>query len=125
MGLSVYLLGPSRTVECRCSCCDHEHVREEREEYWGRNLTHNLIEMADAADLYKVLWRPEELGFTKASMMIEPLKGGLAKLISDPTCFKKFNPPNGWGSYELLVSFMRSYLSACQDYPDAEICADR
>src|SRR6266496_3980933 len=44
--------------------------------YW-RNITHNLNTMADAAGIYKHLWRPEELGITKAGELIAPLAAGL------------------------------------------------
>ena len=81
--------------------------------------------MADEAGIYKHLWRPEELGFTKANELIEGLKMGLNKLKSDSEYFKKFNPDNGWGTYEQLVNFTEDYLNACIDYPNAEISVDR
>jgi hypothetical protein len=125
MSLDVYLQGHAQKVECRCSCCDHQHEREEREEYYSRNITHNLNTMAGEAGIYEALWRPDEIGITKAAQLIEPLKDGLAKLESDPERFEKFNPPNGWGSYEGLVSFVRDYLRACEQTPDAEVYASR
>ena len=94
-------------------------------EVFDSNITHNLNTMAEKAGLYKHLWRPEELGITKASQLIEPLTKGLELLESDPEQFKKYNPPNGWGSYEFLVAFVRRYLEACKDYPNADVSADR
>ncbi len=44
------------------------------------NITHNLTEMADAVGIYKYLWRPEELGITKAKDLIKPLADGLVVL---------------------------------------------
>jgi len=123
--LDVYLQGPPKKVECRCSCCDHQHEREEREEYYSRNITHNLNTMAGEAGIYEALWRPDEIGITKAAQLIEPLKAGLAKLESDPERFEKLNPSNGWGSYEGLVSFVRDYLRACKETPDAEVYVSR
>jgi len=38
---------------------------------------------------------------------------------------KKHNPKNGWGDYEGLVRFVKEYLKACIDYPDAEIKVSR
>ena len=125
MSLDVYLQGPLKKVECRCSCCGNKHEREEREEYYSRNITHNLNSMAGEAGIYEVLWRPDEIGITKAAQLIEPLKDGLANLESDPERFKKLNPSNGWGSYEGLVSFVRDYLRACEQTPDAEVYACR
>lgn len=125
MSLDVYLQGPPRKVECYCACCDNKHEREERDEYYSRNITHNLNRMASEAGIYEVLWRPDEIGITKAEQLIEPLKAGLAKLESDPERFDKLNPPNGWGSYDGLLVFVRDYLRACEETPDAEVYVSR
>jgi hypothetical protein len=89
------------------------------------NITHNLGGMAEAAGIYKHLWRPEELGIKKAKELIEPLEVGLALLKSDPERFKEFNPLNLWGSYDGLVSFVEKYLAACKEYPNADVSASR
>jgi hypothetical protein len=89
------------------------------------NITHNLGAMADEAGIYKHLWRPEEIGITKAEQLIEPLTSGLALLKSQPDRFKQHNPENGWGSYEGLVRFVEQYLAACIENPDALVEADR
>ncbi len=92
---------------------------------YDRNITHNLTEMADEAGIYKHLWRPEELFIFHAMDLIAPLKEGLSKLKADPERFKKFNPPNGWGSYENLVEFVEDYIVACVKNPDATITISR
>jgi hypothetical protein len=79
--------------------------------------------MADAAGIYECLWHPEDNLISNASQMIEPLQAGLALLEADPERFKKLNAPNGWGSYEHFVPFVRNVLRACQEYPDAEVYA--
>ena len=89
------------------------------------NITHNLGRMADAAGIYRHLWRPEELGIDRAGKLIEPLRTGLAMLESDPARFQKLNPPNGWGNYDGLVRFVRRYLAACIQYQDATIYVSR
>ena len=89
------------------------------------NITHNLNKMAMEAGIYEYLWRPEEIGITKAEQLIEPLTRGLALLESDPARFEKFNHESGWGTYENLVEFVRSYLEAAIENPDAEIYASR
>jgi hypothetical protein len=91
------------------------------EEVYSANITHNLGPMANAAGIYEALWRPDENGITHARQLIEPLSVGLAKLTSDPDGFSVHNPPNGWGSYESLVNFVRDYLAACVTWPDAEV----
>jgi hypothetical protein len=97
----------------------------ETNEVYHANITHNLKTMANKAGIYEYLWRPEEVNITKAIELIEPLKQGLQELKKNPTRYKKFNPENGWGSYEGLVEFVESYLTACQEYPDADIEVSR
>lgn len=111
MSLDVYLLHPLRS--------------EGDEVAYSANITHNLNQMAMHAGLYRVLWRPEELGITHARQLIEPLTKGLALLESDPTGFQALNPPNGWGNYEGLVKFTREYLAAAIANQDAEVCVSR
>lgn len=88
-------------------------------------ITHNLVAMAEEAGIYKHLWRPEEIGIETAQQLIEPLKEAERLLSSDKERFVKFNPSNGWGSYELFVEFVSSYLTACEEYPDAIIKISR
>ena len=92
--------------------------------YW-RNVTHNLVPMAQEAGIYRHLWRPDEIEVTKAAQLIEPLRNGLALLQRDPARFKLLNPENGWGSYEGLVEFVDDYLKACIANPDADVRVSR
>lgn len=94
-------------------------------EAYEANITHNLNAMAEAAGLYDALWRPDEVGITKASQLIEPLERGLNRLIGDPAGFKQYNPANGWGSYDFLVRFVMQYLEACREYPEATVRVSR
>jgi hypothetical protein len=92
---------------------------------YHRNITHNLNKMANAAGIYEHLWRPEEIGITRAKDLVEPLAAGLERLRAEPETFKAHNPPNGWGNYEGLVSFVETYLAACREYPEAGVRASR
>lgn len=92
---------------------------------YSANITHNLGEMAGEAGIYKHLWRPEEIEITKAEQLIEPLKAGIALMESDPKRFEKFNAPNGWGMYEHFIPWLREYLGACVEYPDATVEVSR
>lgn len=94
-------------------------------EVFEANVTHNLNAMADAAGIYVALWRPEEANVTKASQLIPLLEDGLNRLEASPDEFRKLNPPNGWGDYEGLVRFVRRYLAACRENPDAEVRVSR
>lgn len=90
-------------------------------ELFSANITHNLTEMADEAGIYKHLWRPEEIGAKYAGDIIEAIEKGLSLMKSDPERFKKFNSPNGWGTYKHFVPFVEEYLEACEENPKALI----
>ncbi len=97
----------------------------ETEEVYSANITHNLNRMADAAGIYKALWRPDEIGISKASQLIDPLRAGLQRLVETPSEFIQLNPQNGWGTYEGLVAFVGAYLKACEESPDADVSVSR
>ena len=96
---------------------DVQEVEYETDEVYSANITHNLNTMASQAGIYEHLWRPDEIGITKAKELIDPLREGLHKLKSEPEMYKAFNPSNGWGSYEGLVRFVSNYLDACCKLP--------
>jgi hypothetical protein len=98
---------------------------EENEQVYWANITHNLGKMAGEAGIYEALWRPEEIGKTKASEIIELLEKGLLDLKARPEYFEIFNSPNGWGMYEHFVPFVEKYLNACKEFPNAEISVSR
>lgn len=97
---------------------------ETNEVYHG-NITHNLGRMAIEAGLYAVLWEPETRGWVLAKDLIASLERGLARLRLNPSYFKRFNPQNGWGNYELLVRFTEEYLAACCEWPNAIVKVSR
>ena len=100
-------------------------TRVQKTEVYCANITHNLGAMADAAGIYKELWRPDEIGIAKAHQLVEPLRHGLALLKDHHERFRKLNPENGWGSYEVLVKFVGDYIDACTDYQDADVRVSR
>ena len=94
-------------------------------EVYTANITHNLNEMAESAFIYKHLWRPEELGITKAGDLVGPLCDGLKMLVTNRDEMEKYNPPNKWGSYEGLCKFVFSYALACSKFPTSNIRISR
>jgi len=96
-------------------------VKLQPAEVFDFNITHNLTPMAEAAGLYKAMWRPEELGIKLAGDLIPILAQGLLLLEDHPEKFIALNPENGWGDYEGFFRCVRRYLAACKDHPDAEI----
>jgi hypothetical protein len=107
---------------------DREPVLAASEEHppvFEGNITHNLGQMADAANLYIYVWRPDEIGFDTAGQLVQPLRAGLARLKSDAAFFTRLNPENGWGDYEGLVGFIERYLKACEEHPAAIVKVSR
>jgi hypothetical protein len=81
--------------------------------------------MAMEAGVYMYLWRPDELGITRAGDIVGALEVGLEELINNPEHFRKFNSPNGWGLYCHFVPFVKDVLHACEQNPDAKIEVSR
>lgn len=95
-------------------------------ELFSINITHNLIKMAIKSNLYKCIWKPDKLDnkkdiliYKNAKEMIPTLEKGLKKLKESPEYYKKFNPSNNWGNYEIFVESVEKILEACKKYPNA------
>jgi hypothetical protein len=108
MSLDVYL---------ECEHCHHA--------FWRANITHNLGKMAGEGGFYQPVWRPEEVGITRAEQLIEPLERAVAAMEAEPERFRAFDAENGWGLYEHFLPWLRKYLDACRRYPDAAVRASR
>ena len=104
---------------------DHEPLIYDTNEAYSANITHNLNKMAGEAGIYEYLWRPDEIDISTAKELIKPLQEGLKVLRDDPDRFKVFNPSSGWGSYDVLVGFVKNYLAACEQYPEAVVSVSR
>ena len=96
---------------------------QDGDDVFSRNITHNLIGMANNAGVYAHIWRPSSIGIVKAKQLIDPLTSALVLLRSDRKRFEQFNPKNGWGIYDNFVQFVESYLLACKEYPELDIVA--
>lgn len=46
-------------------------------------------------------------------------------MIEERERMLKFEPSNGWGSYDTFLKFLRDIRNACEEYPDAVWRADR
>jgi hypothetical protein len=95
------------------------------EELYSSNITHNLGKMADAADIYYHLWRPEEINMEFAHQIEEALVAGISHLATNKDFYEQFNSPNGWGMYDHFLMFCVNYLKAIKKYPSAKIEACR
>jgi hypothetical protein len=125
MSLDVYLHGEPELYECECPDCGHKHLATLSTSLFDANITHNLNKMADAAGIYEALWRPDEHGFVRARDIIPILERGLTQMEEEPRRFQQFDSSNGWGTYDDFVPWVRRYLQACREWPDAYIRVSR
>ncbi len=94
-------------------------------ELYSDNITHNLTNMASAAGIYEVVWRPEESGIERAADLTEPLTLAVREMRARPEHFEQFDSPNGWGLYENFLPWLERYLAACRNHPDAHVEVSR
>ncbi len=120
MSLDVYLYGESVSEEHMCEC-GHNHFNE----LFTANITHNLGAMAKEAGLYEAVWRPEEIGLSKGSEVAAFLRGGISRMEQDPPRFIALDSANGWGTYRDFLPWLKAYLKACEEYPDADVKVSR
>lgn len=85
------------------------------ENVFSGNVTHNLTEMAREAGIYEALWRSTG---KNASEIVDVLEKGLIELALNPTKYKQFDSPNGWGSWENFLPFVAEVYENCKKYPD-------
>jgi len=90
-----------------------------RTEFFSRNITHNLTDMAEAAGIYKALWRADDT-CEIAGDLIAVLTVGLELLKGNPEYYEQFNAANGWGMYEHFVPFVEACRDACVEFPKAK-----
>jgi hypothetical protein len=96
------------------------HPFDDEAETFSVNITHNLAKMAREAGLYKSMWSSHD---KFASDIIVELTAGVCNLACDRDKFIKFNPENGWGTYEELLVVATEFLAACKRMPKGTISA--
>jgi hypothetical protein len=99
------------------------------------NITHNLGKMASKCKLYEPLWRPYELfnilekdeydAIILAKDIISYVEEGLKNLLNNKETLFQYEPVNGWGSYDALVSFTQRYLKCLKRHPNSKIRISR
>lgn len=114
-----------------------EETSYEDDTYFHMNLTHNLTKMAgeckaelyfrglatkegSTPTLYDLLWHPEEtLGIKEPTIeYMQELVSCYKRLLKHPDYYRKYNPENGWGSYDGLVMNLKKYIEALMAISD-------
>lgn len=118
------------TVSVGCYC--NTEIR------FNSNITHNMTKMAMnipidvtldgvsyVGTLYDFVWRPEENDACNTSKMKDILSAGISYMIQNRLDLLRYNPENGWGSYDGFLHWLINYKEACEDNPDCEIEVSR
>lgn len=90
-------------------------------EVFEANITHNLNRMAEAAGIYRYLWRFEETGLTQAWQLIGVLDQAIQDMKARPEHYRQFDAANGWGKFDDFVPWLERLLTACREHPEASI----
>lgn len=53
------------------------------------------------------------------------LDGAIRDMEERPKHYAKWNAPNGWGSYETTLEFLRDLLDACKRHPATKVSVSR
>ena len=88
-------------------------------EIYEANVTYNLSDM-----YYKCI--DTEYGYRKLDGMkcdeaLPILNNAIQDMITNAADYKKFNPANGWGSYDGLLKQMQQMRDCCEKNPDGII----
>lgn len=115
-------------AEERYPNADIQEIEIETNEFWHGNITHNLIKMAqecrmecdpqhEGLSLYDLLWRDDYPWEMSHLEYTQCLMACLVSLTDEPERYRQYNPSNGWGTYEQLVEFVKSFIHALVDEP--------
>ena len=110
-----------------------KNKKKEEDREWVANITHNMNKMAqrifvseNKETLYDYVWRPEELyREIYTNEMKNVLTKGICIMVSKRKSLLRYEPKNGWGSYDSFLKFLIEYKKACEDHPDYIIEASR
>lgn len=86
------------------------------------NITSNLVRMADAAGLYNAIWQTSDNnGVTTAEQLTPMLRRAIDDMMENPEHYEVYDNKNGWGTYKDFLPWLKKLLSACKEFPEAQI----
>ena len=106
-------------LSVNCSCGGRTNPEER--DVFSSNYTSNCSRMWDAAGCSLRDWAYDKAAGRRASTLIEPLRTAIRTMEEDPQRFREMEPDNRWGSYDGALKWLRSILSACEEYPEASV----
>lgn len=85
---------------------------------YGANYTHNVAPMWRLAGCYDALYMSDG---ERAHNRTAELRAAVAAMEADPAKYQALDAPNGWGTYETALEFLKATLAAFEANPDATI----
>ena len=81
------------------------------------NITYNVYEMLEVAFGENHLKKWNDLSCDK---FFRDLEKGYIDMIKNPEKYKKYNSPNGWGTYETTLSTIKELYERIQEYANID-----
>lgn len=81
------------------------------------NPTYNLAPMFTEALGYRL----RELHGKRAGDVLPDVQRAVRRMLDYPEVFLALNPPNGWGTAEGALNFLRALETECAAVPDGEV----
>ena len=84
---------------------------EENNMVFHASISSDKVELAKIPEIYQSLWHPNKTGTKKAWQLVSLLQNNIRKQLE-----------MGYGNYDNdTIEFIAKYLSACNEFPDADI----
>lgn len=81
------------------------------------NITYNVCEMLEVAFGEEHLKKWNDLSCDK---FFKDLEKGYIDMIKNPEKYRKYNSPNGWGTYETTLSKIKELYESIQRYAEVD-----
>jgi len=81
-------------------------------------VTYNLSEMYREAGIWDVIYDCE--GKTSSDIK-DAVRKGYDAMMKDPSRFRKYDSPNGWGIYDDTIEHLRKFVEALEKNPKGSL----
>lgn len=121
---AVHLEREPQDVPCQCEC-GHKHTRKEAKTIYMADISSRFVAMAAEAGISKILWEPNKNGINNAGELIKHLRKVIAEMKAEPARFSKYDKTKQCKWYNYFLTWLESYLIACEAHPESNIRVSR
>ena len=89
-------------------------------EVWSSNMTSNVAPMWRKAGANLAEFEGKE-----AAECLPILLAAIDEMVAHPDEYKALNPPNGWGSYDSCLRYLRDIAAACERHRGSVVRVSR